>query len=136
MTHLGAGLEYLGRIARRRSVAFLVSDFLATGWEQGLRIAARKHDLVPVVITDPMEEALPELGLIAFEDVESGAVIEFDSSGPEARAYAAHVRRAARAREEAMRRLKIDFVNVRTDRAYVDALVAFFRARARRMHLA
>lgn len=135
-TNLAVALQFLGRVARRRSVAFLVSDFLADGWEQPVRVAARRHDLVPAVITDPMEEELPSLGLISFEDVETGQVFEFDSSGPEALAYAERVKRLRQAREQILRRLKIDFVNVRTDRPYVNALVAFFRARARRMHLA
>ena len=132
-TDIASGLEYLGRIARRRSVAFLVSDFLADGWHHDFRVAAKKHDLVPVVIGDPMEEALPRLGLVTFEDVESGQVLEFDSSGPEARAYVAAVKRQRAEREQLLRRMSVDFVNVRTDRPYVDALVAFFRARERRM---
>jgi uncharacterized protein (DUF58 family) len=135
-TNLVAAIEFLGRVARRRSVAFLVSDFLATGWEQPVRVAARRHDLVPAVIADPMEEALPSVGLVLFEDVETGHVLEFDSSGPEARAYAERVKRMREQREATLRRLEIDFVNVRTDRPYVQALVEFFRARARRMHLA
>ncbi len=135
-TDLRAGLEYLRKVARRRAVAFLVSDFLAGGWEQPLRVASRRHDLVPVVITDPMEEVVPSVGLVTFEDVETGMLVEFDSSGPEGRAFAQHVRRAVAGREETMRRLKLDLVNVRTDRPYVDALVNFFRARARRLHLA
>ena len=132
-TNLNAALEYLGHIARRRSVAFLVSDFLADGWLQPLRIAARKHDLVPVVMTDPMENELPDLGIVEVEDLETGEVLEFDSSGPEGREYASLVRRRAAEREGVLRRMKLDFVNVRTDRPYVDALVAFFRARERRM---
>src|SRR5688572_26309218 len=84
-TDLRVALDYLGKIARRRSVAFLVSDFLVDGWYHPLRIAANKHDLVPVVIGDPMEEKLPKLGLVCFEDLETGTVHEFDASGPEAR---------------------------------------------------
>jgi uncharacterized protein (DUF58 family) len=132
-TDLRVALDYFGKIARRRSVAFLVSDFLAHGWFPPLRIAARKHDLVPVVIGDPMEERLPKLGLVMFEDFETGQVVEFDSSGPEAREYERAVARAREQREQVLRRTKVDFVNVRTDRPYVDALVAFFRARERRM---
>jgi uncharacterized protein (DUF58 family) len=132
-THLGVGLEFLGKITRRKSVAFLVSDFLAYGWERPLRMASRRHDVVPVVITDPMEEELPKVGLVTFEDVETGMVLEFDSSGPEAAEYARYAAQLRQAREETLRRLKMDFVNVRTDRPYVDALVQFFRARARRM---
>ncbi len=132
-TDLKVALEYLGRIARRRSVAFLVSDWLADGWLQPLRVAARRHDLVPVVIGDPMETELPDLGIVDVEDLETGDVMEFDTGGPERKEYAALVRRRAEEREGVLRRMKLDFVNVRTDRPYVDALVAFFRARERRM---
>jgi uncharacterized protein (DUF58 family) len=131
-TNLGVGLEYLGKVGRRKSVAFLVSDFLAQGWERPLMMANRRHDVVPVVITDPMEEALPRVGLVTFEDVESGEVAEFDTSGPEGELFREYVARQRMLREQSLRRLKMDFVNVRTDRPYVDALVQFFRARAKR----
>lgn len=135
-TNLAAGLEYLNKVSRRRSVVFLVSDFLVGGWEQPLRIANRRHDLVPVVIADPLEEAMPALGLVTLEDVETGDIYELDTSGPEARHYAELVTVRRKAREDIMRRLKVDFVNVRTDLPYVDALVKFFRVRARRLHRA
>src|SRR5882762_2098227 len=63
-TNIGAGLQFLGRIARRRAVAFLISDFLAapTSYERALRITAGRHDLVPVAVTDPLEESLPAVG--------------------------------------------------------------------------
>jgi uncharacterized protein (DUF58 family) len=134
-TNLAAGLEYLGKVGRRKSVAFLVSDFLAHGWERPLQMANRRHDVVPVVITDPMEEKLPNVGLMTFEDVETGEIAEFDTGGPEAALFHQFVARQRALREQALRRLKMDVVNVRTDRPYVDALVQFFRARARRMHL-
>lgn len=135
-TNLAAGLEYLGKVGRRKSVAFLVSDFLAQGWERSLQMANRRHDVVPVVITDPMEEALPRVGLVTFEDAETGEIVEFDTSGPEAALFHQHAARQRFLREQALRRLKMDVVNVRTDRPYVDALVQFFRARAKRMHVA
>jgi len=132
-TDLAQAIEFLGRVARRRSVAFLLSDFVAEGYDKALRIAHQRHDLVPVTITDPMEEALPKLGVIYFEDPESGEVIAFDTSGPGAADYAARVKRAREAREGLFRRLKMDFVNVRTGQPYVDALVKFFEARERRL---
>jgi uncharacterized protein (DUF58 family) len=132
-TDLNAGLEYLIKVSRRRSVAFLVSDFLAQDWERALQQANRRHDVVPVVIADPLEEALPELGLVTFEDIETGEVFEFDTSGPEAQEYAERVHDLRVRREDTLRRLKMDYVNVYTDRPYVDAIVEFFRARARRM---
>jgi uncharacterized protein (DUF58 family) len=132
-TDLRVGLEYLGRIARRRSVAFLVSDFLADNWTHALRVAGKKHDLIPVVIGDPMEEELPNLGFVSFEDFETGQILEFDTGGPERKEYARRVERVRAEREQLLKRMSVDFVNVRTNEPYVDALLAFFRARERRL---
>jgi len=132
-TDLAKGLDFLGKIARRRSVVFLVSDFLSEGWDRPMRITAQRHDLVPVVVSDPMEENLPDAGLIMFEDVETGRVIEFDTSGPGADRYRRRVAEQRVARDQALRRMNVDVVQVSTDRPYVDALVAFFKARARRI---
>jgi uncharacterized protein (DUF58 family) len=136
-TDLRAGLEFLGKVARRRSVAFLVSDFIVDGgppvYEKALRIAQRKHDLVPVTITDPMEEELPAVGYVYFEDVETGEVVAFDTAGPGRKRYRDLIGKARSEREALFRRLSMDFVNVRTDQPYVGALIAFFRARERRM---
>ena len=134
-TNIGAGLQFLGRIARRRAVAFLISDFLAPppSYERALRITAGRHDLVPVAVTDPLEEALPAIGLLELEDPETGEITVFDTSGPEGRAFARDARRAVEAREALFRRLDMDTVNVRTDKPYLPALTTFFEARARRL---
>jgi uncharacterized protein (DUF58 family) len=136
-TDLAVGLELLGRVARRHSVAFLLSDFIVPGgvesYEKPLKIAQRKHDVVPVVISDPLEEELPSMGWVYFEDLETGALVPFDTSGAGRRRYAAEVARQREAREALFRRQDLDFVNVRTDRPYIGALVAFFRAREKRL---
>jgi uncharacterized protein (DUF58 family) len=134
-TAISAGIEYLGRVARRRSVAFLISDFLAPqdSYEWAMRIAARRHDLVPVTVADPLEEALPEVGLVELEDPETGEVVLFDTSGPEGRAWSDETRRLREARESLWRRLGLDAITVRTDRPYLPGLQAFFEARARRL---
>jgi uncharacterized protein (DUF58 family) len=136
-TNLATGLEFLGRVARRRSVAFLISDFTVDGgiaaYDKPLRIAQRKHDVIPVTIADPMAEELPNVGIVYLEDLETGEVIAFDSGGPGRARYASMVAAARREREGLFRRLNMDFVNVRTDQPYVGALVAFFRARERRL---
>ncbi len=134
-TNLAAGLDFLGRIARRRAVSFLVSDFLVpTGsYERSLRIAARRHDLVPVTVTDPLEEALPDVGFLELEDPETGEVVVFDSSGPEARAFAEESRLLRGAREALFKKLNLDAISVRTDKPYLRALTEFFEARARRL---
>ena len=133
-TDLRVGLEFLGRWRGGASVAFLCRDFIVDGgtgaYEKALRIAKRKHDLVPVTITDPMEEELPDVGYVYFEDVETGEVVAFDTAGPGRERYRGDGRgeRATSARR-CFRRHIMDFVNVRTDAPYVGALIAFFRAR-------
>jgi uncharacterized protein (DUF58 family) len=132
-TDLGAGLDFLGKITRRRSVVFLVSDFLSESWARPMRITAQRHELVPVVLADPMELAMPRVGLIQFEDLETGDVIEFDTSGWNATQYRKRLAGQAAQRDALLRRMNLDTVMVRTDQPYVDALIAFFKARARRM---
>lgn len=132
-TNLAAGLEFLGKISRRRSVVFLVSDFLTPGWEPAMRIAAQRHDIVPVVVEDPLESSFPAVGLLQLEDLETGEVVEIDTSGRAGHAFRSQARQQATARDLALRRMNLETVAVRTDEPYIDALVAFFRARARRM---
>jgi len=132
-TDLAQGLEFLGRVARRQSIAFLLSDFVADRYEHALKVANRRHDLVPVCITDPLEEQIPRVGMLFFEDAETGEVAVFDTLGPEAAEYVRRVRRAREEREALFRKLKIDFINVRTDEPYLGALVSFFEARWRRL---
>ncbi|MBA3819695.1 MAG: DUF58 domain-containing protein [Deltaproteobacteria bacterium] len=131
-TDLAEGLDLLGKIARRRSVVFLVSDFLSDGWEQAMRIARQRHELVPVVVGDPLERALPAVGLITLEDLETGEVVELDTSGPAGKDFARRAQARAQLREQALRRLNLDVVQIQTDQPYVDALIAFFKARAKR----
>lgn len=134
-TRIAAGLDFLGHVARRRAVAFLVSDFLAPleSYERPLRIASRRHDIIPITVTDPLEEALPRVGLVEMEDPETGELVVFDTSGAEARTFERDAKRAAEARQGLFRRLSMDGIAVRTDRPYLKALSAFFEARARRL---
>lgn len=132
-TDIAEGLDLLGKIARRRSVVFLVSDFLSEGWEQAMRIARQRHEVVPVVVGDPLERALPNVGLLALEDLETGEIVEIDTSGRAGQEFARRAAAGAREREQALRRLNVDIVEIQTDESYVDALIAFFKARAKRM---
>jgi uncharacterized protein (DUF58 family) len=134
-TDLSAVLQFVSRVARRRVVTFLISDFLAppSSYERALRITARRHDLIPVMVADPLEQGLPSVGLIELEDPETGEAVVFDTSGPEGRAFVRDTETAAQARAALFRRLDMDPVSVSTDRPYLPALTAFFEARARRL---
>lgn len=134
-TNLAQGLDFLGKVAHHRSVSFLVSDFLSpqASYERALRIASRRHDVIPVVVSDPLESQLPNVGLIDLYDPETGELVVFDSSGPEARAFASAARDQQASREALFRRLSLDAISVSTDRPYLPALSTFFEARARRL---
>jgi uncharacterized protein (DUF58 family) len=135
-TDLAAGLDFLGKVARRRSVVFLLSDFLGSdpvAWERAMQITRQRHELVPVVVSDPMEQTLPNVGLMLFEDLETGEVVELDTSSRARQEYAKQAAKAAAIRDAALRRVNLDVVEVATNQPYVDALIAFFRARAKRM---
>jgi uncharacterized protein (DUF58 family) len=134
-TDLAVGLDFMGHVAHHRSVAFLVSDFLSPGegYEHALRIASRRHDLIPVVVSDPLESQIPSVGLLDLYDPETGELVLFDSSGPEARAFAASVSQQQSGRDALFRRLSVDPIAVSTDRPYLPALTTFFEARARRL---
>jgi uncharacterized protein (DUF58 family) len=133
-TNLSAGLEFLGHIARRRSIAFLISDFVASGYEHALKVAHQRHDVVPVVVVDPREQELPPVGMVWFEDLETGAVVPVDTSSKRVReAYRLQVARQRAARDSMFKRMRMDSVTVRTDRPYLRALVDFFHQRERRL---
>jgi uncharacterized protein (DUF58 family) len=132
-TNLAIALDLLGKIAKRRSVVFLVSDFLSEGWERSMQIARQRHEMVPVVVGDPLEQQLPSVGILVLEDLESGQLVEIDTSSYARRDFAERAKRAAMTRDQALRRLNVDVVEINTDESYVDALIAFFKARAKRM---
>jgi len=133
-TNLTEALTLLGNISRRRAVSFLVSDFMSSGYEHALRLASKRHDLIPIQIVDPREEQLPNVGLALFEDLESGELIEVDTSDARVReAYQLSAARDRARREQAFKRLKLDSVTIRTDRSYVEPIASLFRLRQKRM---
>lgn len=133
-TDLAGALGHLTRVQRRRAVVFVVSDFLAGGYEQALAVLARRHDVVPVVVSDPMEEQLPEVGgLWPLRDAETGESVLVDLSDARTRrAWQARAQERVEARERIFRRLSLDAVRVRPGDDYVAPLAALFRARTRR----
>ncbi len=104
-TALTVPLEHLGRVQKRRAVVFVISDFQASGYDQALKLVARRHDLICVRITDPGEETLPDIGLQEIEDPETGArsLVDTSDRGVRARFQARVEQRAAAFRRGAQR---------------------------------
>ena len=133
-TDLAGALGHLTTAQRRKAVVFVVSDFLAADWEQPLAVLSRRHDVVPVVVSDPVEESLPALrGLWPVVDAESGETVMLDLGDARTRkSYQAYARERAEARDRIFRKLSLDAVRVRPGDDYVQPLAALFRARSRR----
>ena len=132
-TNIQAALEYLNRVIKRKAVVFLVSDFIAEGYENLLRITSQKHDVIPVVVTDPREIELPAVGLLEVEDAETGEMMLIDTFDLQVRqAYRELALQAQMERKRLFRSMKMDFIEVRTDKPYIKALIDFFRRRASR----
>jgi uncharacterized protein (DUF58 family) len=133
-TDLKTALEALVGVARRRSIAFVVSDFFAQGYERALAVAARKHDLIPVVLSDPRDYELPDVGLCTFEDLESGEAIIVDTSDKSVRtAYANAMKQLRLARTQTFLKLGLDAVEIQTGGSFVKPLRDLFARRAKRM---
>jgi uncharacterized protein (DUF58 family) len=133
-TDIKDALEHLNRTVKRRAVVFVVSDFQAGGYDDALRIARRRHDVIPIVVTDPREMELPDVGLIELFDSETGETVLLDSSSRTVRdSYAVLMRRLAEQRDEALRSMAIDSIHVRTGESFVEPLTRFFRVREKRL---
>ncbi len=132
-TNLRAALEYLNRVTTRKAVVFLVSDFQDRGYEQALRVTRRKHDVIPVTVSDPRERELPAVGVIEAEDPETGERMLLDTFDPAVRvAYAEFARQEQEQRERLFRSMKLDALDIRTDAPYIQTLMSFFHRRASR----
>lgn len=134
-TNLTSALQHINRAMPRRTVIFVISDFMDEEFERALKITSQKHDVIAVPVTDASELVLPDLGSITFEDAETGEVVEFDTADPKARA--AFMQAAAERMEQLralLRRTGIDSIEVQTDRPYFRALMQFFENRFRRQH--
>jgi uncharacterized protein (DUF58 family) len=132
-TDIKTGLDYLGKVSKHGAVAFLISDFIDEGWEQSLRLAHTRHDLVPIYVSDPREEELESIGVIYVEDPETGIVEAIDTSSGKVRdAFAREMKVLRAQRETLFRKLQIDHVNLSTRDDDMASLVNFFRIRAKR----
>lgn len=133
-TDLKSALEALAHVARRRSVAFVVSDFFTTGYERALALASAKHDVIPVVLVDKRDFELPDVGLATFEDLESGDMVLVDTSDKRVRAhYKTEMTRLRDARRQMFFKLGLDSVEIDTGASFVKPIRDLFARRARRV---
>jgi uncharacterized protein (DUF58 family) len=133
-TRIAEALERVSRTLRRRSLVFLISDFLRdTAYSDSFLLASRKHEVIPLVLIDPREEELPNVGLVYNVDPETGRRWMIDTSSPSVRtAFQAKAAARRQRRADIFRRAGVEGVEIRLDRDTVAPLIAYFRRRERR----
>ena len=137
-TNPSLALEFLMNILKRRDIVFFISDFTGTGFEPNivrtpLGVMARRHDLVVITITDPAEESLPRLGMVEFEDAETGEIMTIDTSDKKLlQQYRAYRIQQNETRQRILKSLGIDSIDLLTSETSTPKLHKFFRERARR----
>ena len=132
-TDIAEALGYVNRLLDRRAIVVLASDFQDEEYEKQLKITNQKHDLVSIIINDPLEDELPNIGLVPFKDAESNKEVLIDTSNKRVRTQYAKKKRAHKAKlDEAFLKMKVDSVNVSTNRSYVRPLMNFFQRRMSR----
>ena len=131
-TDIGEALRFFNNVIKKRSICFILSDFLTRHYESPLRIAARRHDIVGVNLIDPREEELPNVGLLRAYDAETGAVRWIDTASRRVRErYLQWYKDQYRYFRSTFLKSGADMVNIRTNESYVNALLVFFQKRSR-----
>jgi uncharacterized protein (DUF58 family) len=132
-TKISESLRYLTNAIKKRCTAFVLSDFIDTGFEEALQIANNKHDVTAIKVYDPGETTLPNVGLIKFKDAETGKNVWIDTSKKSIRE---DYERYHRDNEAKLRRIfmksGVDLANIRTDQDYVRQLIKLFQKREAR----
>ena len=132
-TNIRKAVEHLNRTCKRRSVVFLVSDFFDSGYESVLKVAKRRHDIIPIVVSDPLEQALPNAGLVRLRDSESGVVVSVDTASRRNREkYKEIYRQKDDSRTSMFRRLQMEPIRFTTGSDIVDPLRRYFHSREQR----
>jgi uncharacterized protein (DUF58 family) len=129
-TDIELGLKYFTQMIKKKSVAFVLSDFVDQGFEDALKIASRKHDVVALKVTDKAENELPRIGIARFKDLETGESRWINTSSARVRA---NYKAKAAERDEQIRKLfmktKTDFAEIHTDEGYIKPLMNLFKNR-------
>jgi len=139
-TDIAIAMEYLNKVTTRRTVSFLVSDFFeqpgegsVEDYKKALRIASKRHDVIAIIIADPREWELPKVGIMEFQDAETGEIVMIDTSSSRVREEFRRLsEERIQRRTELFRSASVDSISVQTGKPYVGELLKFFRMRERR----
>ena len=132
-TNIKSALEYMNNAIKKRSIVFLLSDFMDSGYEKILRIVGKRHDLIGVVLNDKREDEIPDMGLVKFVDAETGNERWIDTGDKRTKFLFTQMRERNKAsRKSLFISSRLDSIEIQTGENYIKPLVQFFRLRERR----
>ena len=130
-TDINEALGFLSSVMKKKSIVFLISDFMADDYEKTLKIAAKKHDLTGIRIYDQHEESIPNLGLVQMQDEETGANVLVNTSSKSVRKnYTSHYRNRVGYYKNKFTKSGAGTIDCRVDESYVKKLLGYFKQRA------
>lgn len=131
-TNIGIPLRYLNNVIKKRSIAFVMSDFLAKDYEEALRVASKRHDVIGFQLYDRHEKVLPDAGLLSVRDRETGETLMLDTSYPPLREhYHWQFNERLAHFKQTFARSNADTISLQSDASYITALHQFFKRRSR-----
>lgn len=136
-TDFRVAFDHLSHVLTKKATVFVLSDFLSTDqtpdYTKSLKLIARKHEVIAVMVEDKAEKKFPELGLIDFEDAETGEIVTIDTSSHFfKKSYEENYRKMIALRDEKLKKSQVDQVKVDTSQGFIDPLIKFFSSKHNR----
>ena len=132
-TNISEALRYVTNVIKKRSIAFLISDFMDSGYEDALKLANKKHDIVGLRIYDQRESELPEVGILRLKNAETNEIIEIDTSDSSVRhGFKQMAIQKEKQLGEIFAKSGVDFAKIRTDESYITPLMQLFKKREKK----
>jgi len=132
-TSIKNALDYLLKVAKRKSVVFIISDFIDDEYWSSLKVVNRKHDLIGIRLFDPAEQSFPDLGVLKVRDPESGSSFWIDTSSKrEIEKLASKIKSDFNMFQKQAKKIGFDIISVSTDGDFVEPLISLFRKRNKR----
>lgn len=129
-TSISTAINYFLTIQKRKSIVFIISDFIDTNYEDALAMASKKHDVVPIILDDTKEYVLPKAGLVALEDAETGEMYYLNTSHTEVNAAYTNMSTVRRLDQDRFfRSISLTSLRINIQEPYMDRLVTFFKKR-------
>lgn len=132
-TDLKGALEYFNHTIKKKSITFLISDFIDDGYEKIIKIIGKKHDFVSIILQDPREREIPKSGLVKMLDAETGNTRFLDTSSKVVQDYFSDkIKKSDAQIKDLFLRSRIDSIKIDTSKSYIKPLVDFFKVREKR----